>query len=78
MKKRTTSIFSDKLYMSVVEKETFDKFVDLGIITVFKTSICQRNGCTNYVPKGKKRFCSIECYKEEMVKDEEKDEEDSW
>jgi hypothetical protein len=67
--------FSDKPYLTLSESKVFSKMMNDGRVTIFNTSMCQSEGCNNYIPKGVKRYCSQTCFMKEEGCDEENDEE---
>ena len=51
-------------YMTVSEIGHFRRLSNSGLFSVYKTKICECEGCKKYIPKNKK-YCSIECKQEE-------------
>lgn len=63
--------FNDKLFLNSEERSVFNNMIRDGRITIFKMQKCFSIDCSNYVPKGVKKYCSEECYKREEGKDDE-------
>jgi len=61
-------------WMDAAEQRTFERMLETGQITFFRTQRCGGPECDKDVPKVK-LFCSIECKKtrEDIDKDSEKD-----
>lgn len=76
MKSRSWGVvFTDAPYMGAAERGEFKRLRDAGAVTVFGIAICAASGCEHEVPRGRKLYCSLACWrKEEGGADEEAEE----
>ncbi len=67
-------------YLTGTERIAFKAMVESGAETIFGIATCEGSGCEEDVPRDKKRFCSVGCFKrEEGAEDaEESKEEEAW
>ncbi len=68
---------SDLIYMTKIERATFDKLLESRVVSIFRISVCKN--CKRDILKGKE-YCSIECYNAKEQIDEKKtnEEYDEW
>lgn len=80
MIRHSTLTFNDLPYMTAPERGEFKRMKQVGLVSIFKTSICGSVDCEEEVPKGVKTYCSEKCWRNEEGQDVEEDEteESGW
>ena len=63
---------TDKNYLTDIEYKRFEKLMEIGELTIFRTNVCATEGCEKLVPKqGVFKYCSKGCMeKHKGVNDE--------
>ena len=62
----------ERRWATVAELDAFDRMVDAGVITFFRTGTCARDGCGRDIPDAKD-YCSKACHDEDTGAQEEDD-----